>query len=296
MELNSLIFPAPPASYSFETHKSALRFIPRGLVSPKGVTLFGPEPIEVEHSSHIPCLFLPHIAGSNKLVLYFHDHSEDLGKVVGFLSGLSEDLGAHVIAAEYPGYGIYSGRPRAKRVCEDAVNVYDYVAFCLGWEERNIVLLGRGLGSGPAVHIAARRSPGAVVLLSGFTSIKAVIKNSACVLSFFMADKFCNIDLMPDVKSPTLFIHGSADVLVPCKFSEELYRKCGSETKELALFEDMDHNQIELRRHLVLPVERFLGKLGWTEAEKAKKGQLVLPIKRLPKEFEAKAGRWSCGF
>jgi len=59
-------------------------------------------------------------------------------------------------------------------VLNDAVYVYDYVNKVLGIEEKNIILFGRSMGTGPATHIASVRSPGCVLLMSGYKSIRAI--------------------------------------------------------------------------------------------------------------------------
>ena len=33
----------------------------------------------------------------------------------------------HVLAMEYPGYGVYDGEPNADQIALDAQNVYDYL-------------------------------------------------------------------------------------------------------------------------------------------------------------------------
>ena len=52
-----------------------------------------------ENPDHIPCLFLPFEGGAQKLVLYFHGNAEDVG--------LAYDMQMHMLAVEYPGYGLY---------------------------------------------------------------------------------------------------------------------------------------------------------------------------------------------
>ncbi len=44
--------------------------------------------------------------------------------------------------------------------------------------------------------------------MSAFLSIKEVAKNVAGKFSFFLNDRFRNIDKIDKVKCPTIFIHG----------------------------------------------------------------------------------------
>lgn len=56
---------------------------------------------------HIPCLFLPHEEGGNKLCLYFHGNAEDIGLAFDLLYLFGQRMEMHVLAIEYPGYGLY---------------------------------------------------------------------------------------------------------------------------------------------------------------------------------------------
>ena len=56
---------------------------------------------------HIPCLFLPHDEGATKILIYFHGNAEDIGLAFDLLCMIGHRLQVHVIAVEYPGYGLY---------------------------------------------------------------------------------------------------------------------------------------------------------------------------------------------
>jgi pimeloyl-ACP methyl ester carboxylesterase len=85
----------------------------------------------------------------------------------------------HVIAVEYPGYGIYDGQPEAYQIQKDAEAVYDYLTLAQGIPESQIILFGRSIGTGPATYLASRKSPCALLLMSPFTSIRDIVKESA---------------------------------------------------------------------------------------------------------------------
>ena len=103
MELNSLIFPAPESSYDEKTFEKDLIFIPR-------IDDIG----EASSKEFIPCLYLPYSQGSSKVMMYFHGNAEDLGQAYQLLNHIRNTLKIHVLAVEFPGYGIYPGTPSAK--------------------------------------------------------------------------------------------------------------------------------------------------------------------------------------
>ena len=68
-----------------------------------------------------------------------------------------------------------------------------------------------------ATALAGKRKPGALILMSAFSSFKAVTRNLVgCLLSVFVAERFKNIDRIMTVECPIFFIHGKRDALVPC--------------------------------------------------------------------------------
>ena len=59
---------------------------------------------------HIPCLYLPCDESSDKIILYFHGNAEDLGLAQDKLTIIGEQLQMHILAVEYPGYGLYKNQ------------------------------------------------------------------------------------------------------------------------------------------------------------------------------------------
>lgn len=85
----------------------------------------------------------------------------------------------HVLAIEYPGYGIYDGNPDAYQIQVDADLVYTYLTKVQNIPESSIILFGRSIGTGPAAFLASKHEPCALLLMSPFTSIRDIIKESA---------------------------------------------------------------------------------------------------------------------
>mmetsp|Transcript_267 Transcript_267/g.279 ORF Transcript_267/g.279 Transcript_267/m.279 type:complete len:272 (+) Transcript_267:22-837(+) len=242
MELNSFIFPAPSPSYTVISFPGELLKIPRLKGKRQG----------------IPCIFLPFSRGSSKILLYFHGNAEDLGQAYEMLNHTRNTLMVHVLALEYPGYGIYKGKPSASRILEDSENVFNYLTNVLKISPTNIFIFGRSIGAGPAVWLGAEKNPGALLLMSAYTSIRAVAKNIAgSLLMYFVKERFRNIDLMPKVKCPCFLVHGQNDTLIPYQHSQILHELCGGPSN-LLLPSKMDHNGFDFFEDLTLPFTAFL--------------------------------------
>ena len=76
------------------------------------------------------------------------------------------------------------------------------------------------MGTGPVVYLASNRKPGAVVLMSAYTSIKRVVKEKFSFLSALVNEHFDNLSLVDKIVSPTLLIHGEKDELIHYSHSE----------------------------------------------------------------------------
>ena len=77
------------------------------------------------------------------------------------------------------------------------------------------------MGSGPATLLAGMCNPYALILMSAYTTIKAVAQNMVGnVLGYLVANHFNNSEKITKVHCPTLFIHGKSDPLIPYTHSE----------------------------------------------------------------------------
>ena len=71
------------------------------------------------------------------------------------------------------------------------------------------IVVGRSLGTGPAIHISTKFSIGVLVLISPFKSIRAVAKSMVGSLGeVFVNERFNNLEKAADIKSPVLILHG----------------------------------------------------------------------------------------
>lgn len=131
-----------------------------------------------------------------------------------------------MLAVEYPGYGVYtSHKPNSETIQEDALAVYDYLIKKVGFEEKNIMLLGRSIGSGPASYLASLRNPGALIMMSSFTSLRSVVNDHVGSLDKILKERFNNHENIKNVKCPSFFIHGLQDKLISYQHSQKLHGK-----------------------------------------------------------------------
>lgn len=98
----------------------------------------------------IPCIFLRNPNKTKKILVYFHGNSEDLGGAYQFLQFMQYRIETHIIAVEYPGYGVYKGTATEESVFNDAHRVLEFIQKVLRYRTQDIIVIGRSIGTGPA--------------------------------------------------------------------------------------------------------------------------------------------------
>ena len=125
----------------------------------------------------------------------------------------------------------------------------------MGYNVKDIILIGRSMGSGPACELAAKnKQVAALVLLSPYTSLKAATRTYlGSIASLLVRERFENSVVIRDVKCPTLIIHGQNDNIIPESHAIELHSNCGGPCK-LIMPENMTHNDYDIQADLVKPI------------------------------------------
>lgn len=83
---------------------------------------------------------------------------------------------------------------------------------------------------------------GTLILMSPFKSLREIARDHVGkLLSYLLAERYRNIDLIKRVKCPCLIIHGQKDMTIDVGHATALQDNCGSICK-LVIRENMDHN------------------------------------------------------
>mmetsp|Transcript_124542 Transcript_124542/g.248443 ORF Transcript_124542/g.248443 Transcript_124542/m.248443 type:complete len:423 (+) Transcript_124542:129-1397(+) len=256
---NRLVFPAPHASYTAQSYKRHLCWIPwNAVISPHRMN-------DANGGSGIPCLWFPAPKAAT-IILFFHANAEDLGMSFAVLKHMRDQFKVNILAVEYPGYGLLrAALPSEDSIYEVALTVLRYLVDEMNVRYSHIVLFGRSLGSGPAVYLAAQYPVGGLILVSAFCSIRAAIQSivgRAFALTF--RERFPNIKIIGNVSCATLLIHGSCDGLIPVDHSLRLFRRCRAR-KLLITPPKMEHNSnlFSDASFLAVPAIHFFGFPGY---------------------------------
>lgn len=97
---------------------------------------------------------------------------------------------------EYAGYSIYKSKETTEQsIIDDAEKMMRFLTEKLNFSMRQILIMGRSIGSGPATYMAQKFKPAALLLISPFTSIKDVAKSMYGFMgALFIKDRFDNLE------------------------------------------------------------------------------------------------------
>lgn len=162
----------------------------------------------------------PAIPGARPLIYYFGGNAEDAAQIA-LTAAQRGDI--NMVVMNYRGYGGSSGAPGEQALFEDALNVFDRTHTSIPNNGR-VVAMGRSLGSGVAVHLAAARPIDALVLVTPYNSIVDVAQHHYPLLpvAALLRDRFESIGRVAEVAIPALFLVAEQDAVVPQKHARAL--------------------------------------------------------------------------
>lgn len=156
------------------------------------------------------------------LVIYFGGNAEEVSWLV---EAADQFAGWSLLLINYRGYGESEGKPGEKELSEDALAVYDYAQRRVDVAPERIVAMGRSLGSGVAVYLAAHRPVRGVILVSPYDSIIEVARHHYPFLpvSLLLRHRFDSLARVPQIEAPLLCVTAAEDRVIPVARSRALF-------------------------------------------------------------------------
>ncbi|MBN2418182.1 MAG: alpha/beta hydrolase [Deltaproteobacteria bacterium] len=180
------------------------------------------------------------------VILFFHGNAGNISHRLDYIERLIR-LGFNVFIIDYRGYGKSSGKPSEEGIYIDALCAYDHLVSNEKTRPENIVLLGRSLGCAAAIETATRRKARALILESGFLSVRHMARHMGIfiLISPFLPENYNNLDKIKNILVPKLIIHGKDDRIVPFAMGEKLFA-AADEPKYFYAIEGAGHNDTYL--------------------------------------------------
>ena len=181
--------------------------------------------------------------GRMPLVLYFGGNAEE---VSGMATLAGRFPGWALLAVNYRGYGGNTGHPSEKALVADALAIYDWAVQRDDVNAARIAVIGRSLGSGVAVQLAAERQLRAAVLITPFDSLRAVAQRHYPVVpvGLLLRHPFDSMARAPGITAPLLVVAAEHDSIIPPGHARRLFDawRAPKAWREIA---GADHNDLD---------------------------------------------------
>jgi pimeloyl-ACP methyl ester carboxylesterase len=194
------------------------------------------------------------------LAIYFGGNAEE---VSGMATLAGRFPGWALLAVNYRGYGGNPGDPSEKALFGDALALYDWAARREDVDPRSIAAVGRSLGSGVAVYLAAERPVSGVVLVTPYDSLRAVAQRHYpyAPVSLLLRHPFDSVSRAGRVAAPMLLLAAERDSVVPVSHARALFEKWGG-PKTWREIPRADHNDLDAEPAYWEELAAFLTGLG----------------------------------
>ena len=189
-----------------------------------------------------------------RALLYFGGNADDVaGHIEPFAAAFPEHS---LYLVNYRGYGGSSGRPSETGLVQDALAVFDHVKL----RHTDVSVMGRSLGSGVAVQLAAVRPVSRLVLVTPFDSLVNVAKEHLRWLpvGLLMRDRYESASRVRAVQAPVLVVIAGEDEIIPRARSQALVSAFAPGQVQVVIVLGVGHNTLDLAPEYLGSVQAFL--------------------------------------
>lgn len=183
------------------------------------------------------------VSRQSPLVIYYGGNAEEVS--VNLLD-LHKFKTGSLLLVNYRGFGKSQGKPTENNLVQDALVIFDQIVKLENVDPGNVFLMGRSLGSGVAVQVAANRKIGGLILVTPFDSLVNVAKTHYPIfpVKTIIRHPFNSVALAQDITVPTLSLFGTSDEVIPNKHTVALNKALGGPVKSISI-QGAGHNDIQ---------------------------------------------------
>lgn len=193
-------------------------------------------------------------------ILYFHGNGGAMDGWGEVASDLADRTGWSIWMVDYPSYGKSLGTIKSEEELHQiALAAYAEVQKLSA--NKKIVLYGRSLGSGIATRLASIKDVAGLVLETPYYSVSDMAKiRFPFIPSFIVRYKMPSNEWIQNVKCPKLFVHGTADDVIPYSQGQKLYAETPG-PKEFLTIEGENHSNLPSHSEYWASLKSFLARI-----------------------------------
>lgn len=196
------------------------------------------------------------------VLMYCHGNGDCLGFLGPYLQELRDKHRLTVFAFDYRGYGKSGGSPSEAGILADGDAAQKWLAKRTGCQPKDIVLMGRSLGGGVCVDLAAKNGARGLILQNTTTSMPDAAANIYWFMPVhrLMQNRYDSLSKIANYRGPLLQSHGTADELIPYALGQKLFAAAPCQPKQFFSIPGGNHNDEEPREYDAA-LEAFLSSL-----------------------------------
>ena len=192
-------------------------------------------------------------------VLFMHGNAGNISHRLDSLQ-MFHRLGYSTLIFDYRGYGKSDGKPTEQGTYRDAEAAWQYLTSERRFPPCRIILFGESMGGAVAAWLAAQKTPAALVIASGFTSVPDLAQD---LYPFIPARRLARIHFntrehLLRVNAPVLIAHSPEDDIVPYRHGLALYAASNSPRQFLELAGGHNDGFIFMREAWIATLDDFL--------------------------------------
>jgi fermentation-respiration switch protein FrsA (DUF1100 family) len=187
--------------------------------------------------------YIPH-AEPKRLVIYCHGNGEHVADQANLMFRLQANLQATLFVFDYRGYGRSRGKPYEKGCIADGLAAQRWLARKEGVSTEDITVIGRSIGGGVAVAVAAEQGARALVLENTFSKMTdaAAHQYPWLPVKIVMRNRYNSLRRIKKYHGPLFQCHGTADDIVPIGLGRALFDAAPTEVKQFYEVNFARHN------------------------------------------------------
>ena len=154
-------------------------------------------------------------------VMVFHGNASSIDSNMHIFREL-QTVGYGVWSVGYPGYPGTNGIPTQRNFVAAAIEQYEHLSN-MGVE--NFVFYGTSLGAGVAAQLSAYHQPELLIVDAPFNSVADMAQRQMPILptTALLKDKWRSDTALSGLDIPLIWIHGTADNVIPITQGQKLY-------------------------------------------------------------------------
>lgn len=178
--------------------------------------------------------------GHQKALIYFGGNGEAVAANAKSFSSTFTDVTTYLV--NYRGYGGSTGEPTESGIFTDALTIYDEIKK----HHSQVSVIGRSLGTGVAVYLAANRTMESVALITPYDSVLNVAKSKFAVfpINLLLKDHFDSLSRAKYIESKVLVVAAEYDQVIEMSHTQNLINAFRNDQVILKVIKNTGHNSL----------------------------------------------------